>query len=210
MGPAKLIRLVPGIGHFWSEETLPEELRDIHSKPSDSVPWEPQWQFRPVVVSFEKGTLPDAVTGPHRQDDNVCRKLSFIEPLHDNDELYEQLFRISHTDIEDVWPKKYWATKKALEPEAPVTSLAVFRGKITWIEWRDQMSPRLNLRIGALEIPEIPYAAHRLQGDKGYDALEWLRKQGECMFLLGLSRTFLKSASGIPQCPILLLRVFPI
>jgi len=211
--PAKLIRLVPGTGHFWGEagaavNGLPEEMRHIHNKPENGISWEPQWQFRPLVVSYEKGSLPDAVTGPHRHDDVVTRNLKYVEPLEDNDELDEQLFRISTDNVEEVWPRSCWVTKKALQPDSEVTSLAVFRGRITWIQWRDGASPRLHLQIGDTLIPEVPYAAHRLQGDKGYDALCWLKDHCECMFLLGLSRTFAKV--GItPQCPILLLRVFP-
>jgi len=208
-GPAKLIRLVPGNGHFWNEETLPEELRDIHKKCPDAHPREPQWQFRPVVVSYEPGTLPDTVTGPHKRDDVVSRNLSFVENLQDNDMLDEQLFRIATDDLWEVWPYHWWQTKKALKPEADVTSLAVFKGRIKNIEWRNGASPRLHLQIGDTTIPEVPYAAHRLQGDKGYDALEWLSEHGDCMFLLGLSRTFNKAGMA-PQCPILLLRVFAV
>lgn len=209
-GPARLIRLVPGIGHFWNEENLPKELKDIHDKPKHDVPWEPQWQFRPVVVAFEAGTLPDAVTGPHRTDDVVSRNLDFLGPIENNDELDEELFRIAYSKVEDMWPKWTFATRKSLKPEAEVASLGIFRGIISWVQWREGFSPRVTLQIGDTEIPQVPYAAHRLQTDKGFAALEWLRDHGTCLFLLGLSRTFQKVGSGRSECPILLLRVFPI
>merc|ERR1712008_428663 len=138
------------------------------------LPWEPHWQFRPVVVGFEAGTLPDAVTGPHRTDDVVSRNLEHLGDVDDLDALDEQLARLACNDLEEASP-------------------------IVDIQFRDNVVERL------------PYAAHRLHGsDRGFKMLEFLRAHRDCVMMLGLSRTFSKVGGGVPQCPILLLRVFPV
>lgn len=208
-GSARLIRLVPDIGHFWSDEALPQELKDIHNKPASALPYEPQWPFSPVVVGFEAGTLPDAVTGPHRMDDVVARKLEYVQPVEDLDDLYEQLGRIASDSLVDTWPEWAWATQKSLIPNSEVSSLSIFNGEITWVTWRSNASPLVNIIINGKEVRGVPYAAHRLHEDKGYAMLQWMQDLGSCLLLLGLSRTFHKAGCSTPQCPILLLRAFP-
>lgn len=208
-GFARLIRLVPDIGHFWSDESLPQEMRGIHDKPSNALAQEPQWAFAPLMVGFEAGTLPDAVTGPHRRDDVVARKLEYVGAIEDLDHLYEQLNRIAWDSLADVWPDWAWCTGKSLIPNSDVPSLAIFHGEITWLRWRDHVSPLVDLSIGGKKLVGLPYAAHRLHEDKGYASLQWLKEQKDCLILLGLSRTFDKGNGTPPQCPILLLRVFP-
>lgn len=208
-GSPRLIRLVPDIGHFWSNESLPQELRDIHGKPKTSLPSEPQWPFIPVVVGFEAGTLPDNVTGPHRMDDVVARKLEYISEVDEPLQLYEQLNRIAFDDLTTVWPIRAWATPKSLIPNFNVPSLAIFNGEITRVEWRPCASPHVDIKVDGREIHRLPYAAHRLHDDKGYDMLQWMREQTSCLILLGLSRTFCNGRTPMPQCPILLLRIFP-
>lgn len=209
-GSPRLIRLVPDIGHFWSNESLPSELRDVHDRPRTALPGEPQWPFTPVVVGFEAGTLPDAVTGPHRMDDVVARKLEYISEVEEPQHLYDHISRMACDDVNVIWPPRMWASAKSLVPNSDVPSLAIFNGEITDIEWRDAgFSPRVDIRVDTKEIKKLPYAAHRMHGDKGYEMLRWMQAQRNCLILLGLSRTFSKGGSMIPQCPILLLRVFP-
>jgi len=210
-GSPRLIRLVPDIGHFWSDDVLPQELRDMHAKRQTALPDEPQWPFTPVVVGFQAGTLPDAVTGPHRRDDIVARQLHYLGPVDDQDLLQEQLSRIAVETFSDTWPAGTWATNKALQPDADVPSLAIFAGRIKRVIWREgHLSPQVDVDIGGKEVSKLPYAAHRLHeyGDKGYAMLSWFQTQRSCLLLLGLSRTFIKDGCA-PQCPILLLRVFP-
>mmetsp|Transcript_101314 Transcript_101314/g.326961 ORF Transcript_101314/g.326961 Transcript_101314/m.326961 type:complete len:244 (-) Transcript_101314:38-769(-) len=212
-GPGRLIRLVPGIGHFWAEEDLPQRLKDMHAKEAQAatkLTWEPHWQFRPVVVGFEAGTLPDAVTGPHRSDDVVSRNLVDLGPVEDLDDLDDQLSQIACKNLDAAWPSWAWATPRGLDPDADVASLVLCRGTIKWVSWRPQAAPLVDLSCGEKEVLRVPYAAHRLHGDKGYAMLEFLKSNGLCLMLLGLSRTFNKVSGGVPQCPILLLRVFPI
>mmetsp|Transcript_30805 Transcript_30805/g.85980 ORF Transcript_30805/g.85980 Transcript_30805/m.85980 type:complete len:380 (-) Transcript_30805:102-1241(-) len=209
-GSPRLIRLVPDIGHFWSDDMLPQELRDMHAKRSTALPGEPHWPFSPVVVGFQAGTLPDAVTGPHRRDDIVARKLHYLGPVEDKDLLGEQLSRIAVESLVETWPSGTWATSKALLPDADVPSLAIFAGRVKWVHWRDIGSPQADIIINGKEVQRVPYAAHRLHdlSDKGYAMLSWFQEQPSCLLLLGLSRTFIKDGFA-PQCPILLLRVFP-
>lgn len=208
-GSARLIRLVPDIGHFWSDEALPQELKDMHNKPASALPWEPQWPFSPVVVGFEAGTLPDAVTGPHRMDDVVARKLEYVQAVQDLDLLYEQLGRIASDSLVETWPEWSWATPKSLIPNSEVASLAFFNGEITWVTWRPNASPLVDILISGKQVPGVPYGAHRLHEDKGFAMLSWMQDQGTCLLLMGLSRTFQKAGCNTPQCPILLLRAFP-
>mmetsp|Transcript_7484 Transcript_7484/g.17748 ORF Transcript_7484/g.17748 Transcript_7484/m.17748 type:complete len:316 (-) Transcript_7484:19-966(-) len=212
--PGRLIRLVPGIGHFWSEDDLPQELQEMHAHDLQSatrLSWEPHWQFRPVEVGFEAGTLPDVVTGPHRTDDVVSRYLEHLGPVEDLDALDDKLARLACKTLEEVWPPSAWATPRSLCPDADVASLVLIRGSITWVLWRPQAAPLVDLTFKEKEVQRVPFAAHRLHADKGYAMLEFFRSHGECLLLLGLSRTFNKVSGGVgvPQCPILLLRVFP-
>eukprot|EP00406_Dinophysis_acuminata_P007487 CAMPEP_0179219244 /NCGR_PEP_ID=MMETSP0797-20121207/4927_1 /TAXON_ID=47934 /ORGANISM="Dinophysis acuminata, Strain DAEP01" /LENGTH=236 /DNA_ID=CAMNT_0020925693 /DNA_START=374 /DNA_END=1084 /DNA_ORIENTATION=- len=208
--PVRLIRLVPGIGHFWSEEALPQELKEMHSRPESSLSWEPQWPFQPVVVGFEPGTLPDAVTGPHRTDDVVSRNLTYVSPTKDIEDLYGQLDNIALKSLDEAWPYQVWATSRTLLADSNVASLALFRGKVNWVIWRQAASPLVDLMVADKEVQRVPYAAHRLHDDRGYAMLEWMMSHGQVLLLLGLSRTFNKGTGGPPQCPILLLRVFPV
>jgi len=210
----RLIRLVPGIGHFWAEEDLPPPLRDMHSQEAQACTkllWEPHWQFRPVVVGFEAGTLPDAVTGPHRTDDVVSRNLEHLGDVEDLDALDEQLARLACNDLEEAWPSWAWATPRGLRPGADVASLVLCHGSIKWVWWRPQASPLVDIQFRDNVVERLPYAAHRLHGsDRGFKMLEFLRAHRDCVMMLGLSRTFSKVGGGVPQCPILLLRVFPV
>lgn len=208
----RLIRLVPGIGHFWSEDDLPPHLRDMHAPEAQAatkLTWEPHWQFRPVNVGFEAGTLPDAVTGPHRSDDVVSRNLEHLGPVDDLDDLDDKLVRLACKSLEEAWPKWAWATPRGLKPGAEVASLVLCRGTIKWVTWRPGAAPLVDLQFGEKELQRVPYAAHRLHGDRGYAMLDFLKTHSECLMLLGLSRTFSKVSGGVPQCPVLLLRVFP-
>mmetsp|Transcript_48077 Transcript_48077/g.126965 ORF Transcript_48077/g.126965 Transcript_48077/m.126965 type:complete len:297 (+) Transcript_48077:3-893(+) len=204
----RLIRVVPGMGHFWSDATLPPQLREMHDATKSHLSWEPQWQFRPVMIGFEAGTLPDSVTGPHKSDDWVARKLRYLGEVEE-EQLYEELDKIAINKLYDVWPRDRWATTKSLKPEAQVPSLVVIRGHITWTEWRPMKSPLVDIQFGDVLVKRVPYAAHRLHDDRGYKMLEWMKERGKCMMLLGLSREFIMYNS-VPQCPILLLRAFPI
>uniref|UniRef100_A0A7S1RHS2 Uncharacterized protein n=1 Tax=Alexandrium catenella TaxID=2925 RepID=A0A7S1RHS2_ALECA len=211
----RLIRLVPGIGHFWSEEDLPQELKEMlapEAQAATKLQWEPHWQFRPVNVGFEAGTLPDAVTGPHRSDDVVSRNLLHLGSVECLDELDDKLALLATDRLDEVWPADAWATPRSLVPDANVPSLVLCNGKISWVLWRTQASPLVDLNLNGKEVQRVPYAAHRLHGDKGYAMLEFLRSHPACVVLLGLSRTFNKVSGGVgvPQCPILLLRVFPV
>lgn len=208
--PARLIRIVPGVGHFWTEDTMPMELSRCHDRLETALSFEPQWQYRPVVVGFEAGTLPDTVTGPHRADDVVARNLTYLGPLEDCDDLDLQLSRIAYDNIDEAWPPHAWASPKSIISDADVPSLVVFRGYVKYVLWRQLGSPSVTLSIGRKEV-QLPYAGHRLHTDRGFAMLDWLKNE-KCpsLILLGLSRTFNKISGEIPQCPILLLRVFPI
>jgi len=208
-GSARLIRLVPDNGHFWSDDSLPQECRDMHLRARTALPGEPQWPFQPIVVGFEAGTLPDAVTGPHRMDDVVARKLEYVGEVEEPQRLYEQLNRIACDDILAVWPERAWATPKSLIPNSEVPSLAIFNGEIKWVHWREGAAPHVDIVVDGKPVDRLPYAAHRLHDDRGYAMLQWMQEQRSCVLLLGLSRTFFKGGNAPPQCPILLLRIFP-
>merc|ERR1719282_791850 len=125
------------------------------------------------------------------------------------DSLYEQLGRIACDSLDEIWPEWAWASPKSLIPNSNVPSLAIFHGEIKWVSWRTGASPLVDIVIDGKEVQRVPFAAHRLHDDRGFGMLTWLQEQGACLLLLGLSRTFLKNAHSAPQCPILLLRVFP-
>lgn len=206
-GCPRLIRLVPDMGHFWTDEMLPRELRDIH-RHKHALSDEPEWPFQPVVVGFEAGTLPDIVTGPHANDDVVARKLEFIGEVEEHHNLHQHLHYLAYDRVEECWPDKVWATHKGLHPEAEVPSLALFCGEIKWVYWRgDMSSPAIDIDIDGKVLKMLPFAAHRLHSDKGYKMLQWMQERKSCLILLGLSRTFV--VDGVASCPILVLRVFP-
>jgi len=186
---------IPGFGHFWPEDALPKELQTSSSAP--------------FAIGYEDGSLPDETPHPHRSNDVVAWALEYVGLAPDAADLHWQLEKVAFNTLSEVWPRRCWATSRSLHAGQEVASLAMFRGHVRHVVSRSWGAPTVDLEIADEQLTKIPFAAHRLHADRGLADLQRMRQCGQCLLLLGLSRTFSKRRSCTPECPILLLRVFP-
>lgn len=196
-GP-RLVRPVPLDAHFWNEGALPTDIR----VPPGSL----------VTIGYEEGVLPDTTHHPHRGEDVVAHKLECKGPAEDFMALHGALGKLAKDSLKEVWPKKAWATPLSLHAGLEVPSLMVFRGRIDRVIPRDVGSPIVDLRIADQTLQRIPYAAHRMHGDRGVGLLWQKKNLNTCLLLLGLARAhcFSRQADNTQdECRILLLGALP-
>jgi len=198
-GTGRLVRPVPSDGTFWLEDTLPVEVREMSGTPKE--------------IGFEAGMLPDSCRHPHRGDDVVAHKLQFIRHAPDANEINGKLAGLARESLYDVWPHSSWATPLSLYADIEVASMACFRGRIDRVIPRDAGSPCCDLAIANTILYRIPYAAHRMHGDRGVGFLFQKKNLNSCILLLGLARPHVfgghHQGNDVPECAILLLRAFP-
>ena len=205
--PARLLRLVPKDGHFWTNELLPEPLREksLGAKGTQS-PMEPPWQFRPAIVGFERGTSSGPMIGPHRNNDVVSQNLVHLGDVENPDDLEDQLVQLSLRELSEQWPDSAWASRLSILPDADVPSFILSKGIVRWITPRDRgRCPTVDVQFEKQTLYGLPYAAHRLHHDRGIAHLFSVRNLPNCLILLGLART-----SRNNECRILLLRIIPL